>query len=194
VRDEFVARRLPAATPAAAAAAKADYLILEDKFKAFQAKALHFTSDPKQVRKTFDAFTTEAKELQEEYAKIWDYKDANWTLASFLRRGDIFYEFAQKLVKAADNPPEEVKKLSKKACKVDPSLCGVAETEYKDAIYQFVTPVEDEAKRQWKATLDRAADLGVTNDYVKKARENLSKYLPDEFPFIKDERIGVEYP
>ena len=194
VRDEFIARRLPSATPAAAAAAKADYLILEDKFKAFQAKALHFTSDPKQVRKTFDSFTTEAKDLQEEYAKIWDYKDANWTLASFLRRGDIFYEFSQKLVKAADNPPDEVKKLSKKACKVDPTLCGVAETEYKDAIYQFVTPVEDEAKRQWKATLDRASDLGVTNDYVKKARENLSKYLPDEFPFIKDERIGVEYP
>jgi len=194
VRDEFIARRLPAATPAAAAAAKADYLILEDKFKAFQAKALHFSSDPKQVRKTFDSFTAEAKELQEEYARIWDYKDANWTLASFLRRGDIFYEFAQKLVKAADNPPDEVKKLSKKACKVDPSLCNVAETEYKDAIYQFVTPVEDEAKRQWKATLDRASDLGVTNDYVKKARENLSKYLPDEFPFIKDEHIGVEYP
>ena len=194
VRDEFIARKLPPATPAAAAAAKADYLILEDKFKAFQAKSLRFTSDPKQVRKVFDAFTEEAKQLQEEYAKIWDYKDANWTLASFLRRGDIFYEFAQKLIKAADNPPEEVKKLSKKACKVDPNLCGVAETEYKDAIYQFVTPVEDEAKKQWKATLQRASDLGVTNDYVKKARENLSKYLPDEFPFIKDERIGVEYP
>ena len=193
VRDEFVARRLPPATPAAAAAAKADYLLLEEKFKAFQAKTLHFTSDPKQVRRTFDAFTAEAKELQDEYAKIWDYKDANWTLASFLRRGDIFYEFAQKLIKAADNPPEEVKRLSKKACKADPNLCGVAETEYKDAIYQFVTPVEDEAKKQWKATLDRAADLGVTNDYVKKARESLSKYLPDEFPFVKDERIGVEY-
>lgn len=194
VRDEFLSRRLPPATPAAAAAAKADYLILEDKFRAFQAKTLRFTSDPKQVRRTFDAFTEEAKQLQEEYAKIWDYKDANWTLASFLRRGDIFYEFAQKLIKAADNPPDEVKSLSKRACKADPSLCGVAETEYKDAIFQFVTPVEDEAKRQWKATLDRAADLGVTNDYVKKARENLSKYLPDEFPFVKDERIGVELP
>jgi cellulose synthase operon protein C len=194
VRDEFLSRRLPPATPAAAAAAKADYLILEEKFKAFQAKTLHFTSDPKQVRKVFDTFTEEAKQLQEEYAKIWDYKDANWTLASFLRRGDIFYEFAQKLIKAADNPPDEVKHLSKKACKIDPSLCGVAETEYKDAIFQFVTPVEDEAKRQWKATLDRAADLGVTNDYVKKARESLSKYLPDEFPFVKDERIGLEYP
>jgi tetratricopeptide (TPR) repeat protein len=194
VRDEFIARGLPAATPAAAAAAKADFLILEEKFKAFQAKTLRFTSNPKQVRKTFDAFTAEAKGLQEEYSKIWAYKDATWTLASFLRRGDIFYEFAQKLVKAADSPPDEIKRLSKKACKVDENLCGVAETEYKDAIYQFVTPVEDEAKRQWKATLDRAVDLGVTNDYVKKARENLSKYLPDQFPFIKDERIGMEQP
>ncbi len=194
VRDEFIARQLPPATPAAAAAAKADYLILEDKFNAFKAKTLHFTSDPKQVRKVFDAFTNEAKQLEDEYAKIWDYKDATWTLASFLRRGDIYYEFAQKLIKAADNPPEDVKRLSKKACKADPDLCGVAESQYKDAIYQFVTPVEDEAKKQWKATLARAADLGVTNDYVKKARENLSKYLPDEFPFIKDERIGVEYP
>ena len=194
VRDEFIARQLPAATPAAAAAAKADYLLLEEKFKAFQSKTLRFTADPKQVRKTFDAFTDEAKQLQEDYSRIWVYKDANWTLASFLRRGDIFYEFAQKLIKAADNPPDEVKKLSKKACKADPDLCGVAETQYKDAIYQYVTPVEDEAKKQWKATLTRASDLGVTNDYVKKARENLSKYLPDEFPFIKDERIGVEYP
>ncbi|MBN2575132.1 MAG: tetratricopeptide repeat protein [Deltaproteobacteria bacterium] len=194
VRNEFLARRLPAATPAAAAAAKADFLILEEKFRAFQAKTLRFGNDPKKVRKVFDAFTAEAKDLQEEYAKIWEYKDATWTLASFLRRGDIFYEFAQKLIKAADNPPDEIKRLSKKACKLDPELCGVAETEYKDAIFQFVTPVEDEAKRQWKATLNRAADLGVTNEYVKKARENLSKYLPDEFPFIKDERIGVELP
>ena len=194
VRDEFIARRLPPASPAAGAAAKADFLMLEEKFKEFQAKALRFTSDPGQVRKVFDTFTNEAKNLQDEYAHIWDYKDANWTLASFLRRGDIFYEFAQKLIKAADNPPEDVKKLSKKACKVDPSLCGVAETEYKDAIFQFVTPVEEEAKRQWKSTLERAVTLGVTNEYVKKARENLSKYLPDEFPFVKDERIGIEYP
>ena len=131
---------------------------------------------------------------KEEYAKIWDYKDATWTLASFLRSGDIFYEFAQKLIKAADSPPDELKRLSKKACKAGPEPVRRGRGEYKDAIFQFVTPVEDEAKKQWKATLERAADLGVTNDYVKKARENLSKYLPDEFPFIKDERIGMEYP
>ena len=45
-----------------------------------------------------------------------------------------------------------------------------------------------------KDTLARAAQMGVTNEYVKKARENLSKYLPEEFPYVKDERIGLEYP
>ena len=185
---------MPAATPAAGFAAKADFLIVEEKFKAFQKKELKFGSKPEQIKKTFDSFTAESKALNEEYQKIWNYKDATWTLAAFLRSGDIYYEFAQKLIKAANNPPDDVKKLAKMACKANPDDCGMVESQYKDAVYQFVTPVEDEAKKRWKDTLARAAQLGVTNDYVKKARENLSKYLPDEFPFIKDERIGMELP
>ncbi len=194
VRDEFISRKLPPATPAAGFAAKADFLIVEEKFKAFQKKELVFGSKPEQVKKTFDNFAAEAKALNEEYQKVWNYKDATWTLAAFLRSGDIYYEFAQKLLKAADNPPPELKKLAKMACKANPDDCGLVETQYKDAILQFVTPVEDEAKKRWKDTLARAAQMGVTNEYVKKARENLSKYLPDEFPFIKDERIGLEFP
>jgi len=194
VRDEFVARKLPVATPAAGFAAKADFLIAEEKFKAFQKKELTFGSKPEQVKKTFEAFSNEAKALNEEYQKIWNYKDATWTLAAFLRSGDIYYEFAQKLLKAADAPPAELKKLGKQACKANPDDCGLVETQYKDAILQFVTPVEDEAKKRWKDTLARAVQLGVTNEYVNKARENLSKYLPDEFPFIKDERVALEAP
>ena len=194
VRDEFINRKLPAATPAAGFAAKADFLIMEEKFKAFQKKELKFGAKPDQIKKTFDSFTAEAKQLNEDYQKIWEYKDATWTLASFLRSGDVYYEFAQKLIKAGDNPPEDVKKLAKMACKANPDDCGVVEGQYKDAIFQFVTPVEDEAKRRWKDTLARAAQMGVTNEYVKKARENLSKYLPDEFPFVKDERIGSGVP
>jgi tetratricopeptide (TPR) repeat protein len=194
VRDEFIAHRLPPATQAAGFAAKADFLILEEKFKAFQKKELRFGSKPDQIKRTFDSFTAEAKELNAEYQKIWDYKDATWTLAAFLRSGDIYYEFAQKLIKAANNPPDDVKRLAKMACKANPDDCGMVESQYKDAVYTYVTPIEDEAKRRWKDTLARAAQLGVTNDYVKKARENLSKYLPDEFPYIKDERVGLELP
>jgi len=194
VRDEFINRKLPPATPAAGFAAKADFLIMEEKFKAFAKKELKFPAKPELIKKVFETFTNEAKQLNEDYQKIWSYKDATWTLASFLRTGDVYYEFAQKLVKAADNPPEDVKKLAKMACKANPDDCGVVEGQYKDAVFQFVTPVEDEAKKRWKDTLARAVQLGVTNEYVKKARENLSKYLPDEFPFIKDEKIGLEYP
>ena len=194
VRDEFISRKLPAATPAAGFAAKADFMIMEEKFKAFQKKELKFGSKPEQIKKIFDVVHRRGQALNEDYQKIWNYKDATWTLASFLRTGDVYYEFAQKLIKAADNPPDELKKLAKQACKANPDDCGVVEGQYKDAIFQFVTPIEDEAKKRWKDTLARASQLGVTNDYVKKARENLSKYLPDEFPFIKDERIGLEYP
>jgi len=61
-------------------------------------------------------------------------------------------------------------------------------------MYQYVTPIEDKAKEAWKSTLERASQFGVTNQYVKKARENLSKYLPAEFPFVKDERVDLESP
>jgi hypothetical protein len=193
VRDEFVQRRLPAATPAAGAAAKAEFLLVEEKFNAFKARQLRLT-DTKKAPKIIEGFIADARALQDEYKKVWDYKDATWMLAAFLRRGDIFFEFGQDLLAAADNPPQEVKTLGKKACRADPNLCGVAETEYKDAILSYATQVEDVAKNEWKATLERASQLGVTNEYVKKARENLSKYLPDEFPFVKDERPQLEQP
>ena len=117
VRDEFMARHLPPATEEAAAAAKAEFLLTEEKFTAFKAKPLKFTADQKQVKRTFDTFTNESKALVEDYRKVWDYKDATWTLAAFLRMGDIYYEFAQKMLKASDDPPEDVKRADKKMCK-----------------------------------------------------------------------------
>src|SRR4029077_9594057 len=74
VRDEFITRKLPGATPAAGFAAKADFLIMEEKFKAFQKKELKFGSKPDQIKKTFENFTNEAKALNEDYQKIWSYK------------------------------------------------------------------------------------------------------------------------
>ena len=70
----------------------------------------------------------------------------------------------------------------------------MVEAQYKDAIFQFVTPIEDEAKDMWRKTLEQATNLGVTNKYVRRARKNLSLYLPEEFPNVKDERIGLERP
>jgi TolA-binding protein len=192
VRDEFINRKLPPATPAATAAAKAEYLLLDEKFNAFKGKQLRIYQ-AKTAQKIINDMIAEAKALQTEYQKVWEYKDATWSLAAFLRRGDIFYEFGQKLLKAGDVLPDDLQKLMKQ-CGRDQECKDGLTTQYKDALAGFTTQIEDEAKSQWKATLARAAELGVTNEYVKKARENLSKYLPDEFPFIKDERVQLEAP
>jgi hypothetical protein len=58
VRDEFVSRHLPPASEEAGAAAKAEFLLTEEKFTAFKAKPLKFTADQKQVKRTFDTFTS----------------------------------------------------------------------------------------------------------------------------------------
>ena len=194
MRDEFVTRKLPAATPAAGFAAKADFLIMEEKFKAFQKKELKFGSKPDQIKKTFDSFTSEAKALNEDYQKIWSYKDATWTLASFLRTGDVYYEFAQKLIKAADNPPEELKKLAKRPARPTPTTAASSRASTRTPSTSSSRPSRTRPRSAGRTRWRAPSQMGVTNEYVKKARENLSKYLPDEFPFIKDERIGLEYP
>jgi len=120
--------------PAAAAAAKADFLILEEKFKEFQGKSLRFTSDPKQCAGVFDTFTAEAQgtcRTSTPRSGSTRTPPGRWLPSS--AAATFSMSFAQKLIKGANNPPDEVKRLSKKACAVDPSLCGVAETEYKDA-------------------------------------------------------------
>jgi len=173
--------------PADMAAAKAFFLVMEEKFNTFANKPLSF-NDTRKAKAIIDGVITAANSLADQYAKLWQYKDATWTLASLLRRADLYDAFAQKLIRAADNPPFEIKELGKKACRVDPKLCGAAETQYKDAILPFVTPVQEKARDGWRSTIDRAAVLGITNDYVEAARQNLSR------SFAKRERIGVDFP
>jgi hypothetical protein len=141
VRDEFLDRELPSATPAAGVAARADFVIREERFRAFQRKELRLPSNPDEIKKVFESAANQAKSLDVAYRKIWSYKDATWTLAPYLRSGDVFYEFAQKLVKAADNPPENLKKVAKMTCKANPEDCGLVERRFKDTVHRFVTPV-----------------------------------------------------
>ena len=121
VRDEFIARKLPAATPAAGFAAKADFLIMEEKFKAFQKKELKFGSKPDQVKKTFDAFTAEAKALQRGVPEDLGLqgRDLDPGLVPALGR-HLLRVRAEADQGGATTPPEELKKLGKKACKAEP--------------------------------------------------------------------------
>jgi tetratricopeptide (TPR) repeat protein len=183
VLTEYQARQLPAAGDPAEPAAHAAFLEVERQFADF--KRLKFrTFNAKSIQKSFDALTQEAQKLVKEYEKIWSFKRVTWTLAAFERMGDIYYEFAQKLVKA--EVPDEIKHLDKK----NPGM-GVID-QYREALDQKVAPVEKQAQEYWKKTLDKGAELGVANDWVTLARKNLNAYQPDQFPLVKDARIEIE--
>ena len=74
---------------------------------------------------------------------------------------------------------------------VTPYSTGVGPDLYMRALAEVL-------QREWSQGVIVEAKPGgngfIAIEQVKKARENLSKYLPDEFPYIKDERIGLEYP
>jgi TolA-binding protein len=183
VISEFAARGLPAGSEAAEQAAKADFGRAEKKFAAFKAMAFK-AGNAKQIQRSYETMEGQAKQLVAEYEKIWSYKRAAWTLAAFERKGDIYFEFSQKL--ARSEVPEEVKKLDKKN-----KGMGVIE-QYRQQLETRVDPIEKQAQEYWKTTLDKGAELGVANDWTQLARKNLNAYQPDQFPLTKEARVELE--
>jgi hypothetical protein len=154
--------------------ARGAFLRAEAAFLAFRKRNLVFPEKPLGVKKVFESFTDQAKALNEEYQKVSTFGDPNLTLAAALRTGDVYYEFSEKLVRAAGMPSPDLVHLAQQACKANSKDCGVIERQYRDAIYEFVTPVRNEARKRWQDTIARAAQLGVKdNQFVDTARGNL---------------------
>ena len=127
--------------------------------------------------------------LQDEYKRVWDYKDATWTTGRVPAPGRHLLRVRPEADQGGGQPAgRRRRRWARRPAGPTPACAVRPRPSTRTPSCPYVTPVEDVAKTEWKATLERAAQLGVTNEYVKKARENLSKYLPDEFPFVKDER------
>src|SRR5262249_13562625 len=154
--------------------AHVEFAAVEKKFAAF--KALPFkAANTKAIKASYNVMESQAKALVSEYEHIWNYKRVTWTLGAFERKGDIYFEFSQKLARA--EVPEEIKKLAKKA---GPDA-GIIES-YRQGLEQTLQPLEQKAQEYWKTTLDKAAELGVANEWTEMARKQLNAYQPDQFP------------
>ena len=77
--------------------------------------------------------------------------------------------------------PPEVKRLGAEACDI-----------YRDKIEQAVAGVDEEAVKRYGVTLQKAGELGVSNEWTKLARTRANAYSPDKFPMTKDERIDFQ--
>jgi tetratricopeptide (TPR) repeat protein len=133
----------------------------------------------KQLAASIQLFKKNVQDLVAEYSKVINFRRASWTLAAYFRTGYLFETFSKALL-AAPCPPE-VKKLGPEACDI-----------YRDQIEQTVAGVDEEAVKRYGVTLQKAGELGVSNEWTRLARTRANAYKPDVFPMVKDEHIDTQ--
>jgi tetratricopeptide (TPR) repeat protein len=133
----------------------------------------------KQLAASIQKFKTMVSDMVTEYNKVIAFRRATWTLAAYFRTGYLYESFSKALL-GAPCPPE-VKRLGAEACDI-----------YRDQIEQAVAGVDEEAVKRYGVTLQKAGELGVSNEWTRLARTRANAYKPDVFPMVKDERIDMQ--
>ncbi|MFI5288790.1 MAG: tetratricopeptide repeat protein [Polyangia bacterium] len=165
------------ASDAAEYPAHAAFILAEEKLPAVEKEKI--SGGGKHLVGSINAFKKNVGDLVAEYNKVLTYKRASWTLAAYFRTGYLFETFSKALL-AAPCPPE-VKRLGQDACDI-----------YGQQIEQVVAGVDDEAVKRYGVTLQKAGEMGVSNQWTKLARLKANAYKPDVFPLTKDEHIDMQ--
>ena len=115
-----------------------------------------------------------------EYNKVIGYRRATWTLAAYFRTGYLYEIFSKALLERAVSAGGQAVRA--------PKACDL----YRDQIEQAVAGVDEEAVKRYGVTLQKAGELGVSNEWTRLARTRANAYKPDVFPMVKDERIDMQ--
>ncbi|RKG81110.1 hypothetical protein D7W82_28470 [Corallococcus sp. CA049B] len=173
--DDFDRRKLkPDTQPRAAeAAAYSRFQLAELEFQRFD--ALKLSGSGKALEKSFSKKTEAVKAVDAAYAKVLPYKQLEWSLASFYRRGYALERFAATLLDAP--VPPEVKRLGDDAVLT-----------YQDMLTQRTVALEDRAVESYAATLKEARNNRVSNEWTRRTQESLNRFRPKEYPVLKEAR------
>ena len=168
---------VPPASEQAEYAAHAAFILTEQRLPAVEKSKI--SGGGKALAASIQKFKTSVSEMVAEYNKVIGFRRATWTLAAYFRTGYLYETFSKALL-AAPCPPE-VKKLGADACDI-----------YRDQIEQAVAGVDEEAVKRYGVTLQKAGELGVSNEWTRLARTRANAYKPDVFPMVKDEHIDMQ--
>jgi tetratricopeptide (TPR) repeat protein len=131
-----------------------------------------------QIAKRADA---EKEKAYNKYVELLKYEVAEYTMAAYVRGGDILYQYGDKLANA-------------------PLPIPVAKNEAAAAAYQTkldanVKKFLDQAKVEWLKVVDAAKKGGISNRWSRLAAEYLAREFPNEFSALRQEIIqGTEAP
>ncbi len=173
---EYTARGFQPGTPAANAAAKARFELVERQFEEYAKIRLTGASQRKmgadlaRKKKMLD-------ELELAYGEILPYRSLDWTIAAFYRLGDLYRDFADTLYKA-------------------PEPQGLSDEE----LEAYVNIIEDEglkyenvAIERFERTVVESRRLKVTTDWAEKALDAINKYKPADYPLFKEPKAAPTF-
>ncbi len=169
---------------AAVFAAEAEFQLAERERKNFSALRLQGNS-----REQKAALTRKAKMLasvEQQYKRILEYKQIEWTLASLFRIGQLYQSFADSLVQAPC--PNDVRSAARGMGATVGEVCD----EYRVLLEERAAAIEDKAVAAYEATITRARELEVANVWTKRTLLALNKLRGSMWPLQKDAKEHVE--
>jgi hypothetical protein len=195
---EFSSRRLAPASDAAEWAARAGFWLAEQQYADFQKMTI--SGDFEGLSKQRDKMAVTAKQVQDAYKSVQDYKRVTWTLAAMTREGQVYEHFARQYAEGFRKAPmpKEMKKTIDKFKKAGASEDDIQQVldqyqvQVDEALAKEVEPLEKTAQQLYKVALDAGARFGVSNEWTKLARQRLNAYNPTEYPLLKDERVDYQ--
>jgi cellulose synthase operon protein C len=182
--SEFSSRGQKPASDAAEFAAHAAFQLAEKRLDAFLKVRVKGAIDTLRGQET--KIANEALALKTEYDQILNYKRARWTLAAMFRSGTIYEHFARSVAEAYRTAPipAKVKQLGQEA--VD-----IYQAQVDELLVQRVTPLEDKAKKLYAECVEKAKQVGVSNQYTEDALARLNAFDPLTYQLLKKPKMEL---
>jgi TolA-binding protein len=176
--DEYDRRKLKPDTSARAAeaAAYSRFQLAELELEKFDKLKIGGTG--KALERSFIAKRAGVKAVNEAYAKVYTYKNLEWTLAALYRRGYALERFATTLIETP--VPPDVKRLGEEAV-----------VAYQDQLAQQTATLEDAAVESYSATLQEARKNRISNEWTRRTLEALNRFRPKEYPVLKEPKLAI---
>ena len=171
--DEYQRRGVAAGSPGAYFAAKGQFMLVERDYEKWA--KIKIKGNLKAQQKILKDKIAGSQELNRKYEEVYPYGNLEWTMAASYRKGKLFQEFAQSLYEV----PIPFREGSEEA------------DMYRTQLEDVAIPLEDKAIEAYEATVNKARQDKVVNEWTKRALEELNSYKPAEYPMYHDEKQAM---
>ncbi len=154
-------------------AAKARYMQGEAVLKKFQ--EVKIEGDVKQLKARLKKKAELLKKAAETFLATAEIGAAEWTTAALYQIGLTYESFSKALL---NSPPPD-------------NLSAEEKELYKEAIDEFVVPIEERSLEAYESGWRKALELGIFNAWTAKMREALGRLNSELYPPLKEQGFEI---